>query len=216
MKNEHLLLITIGLLLFSILHMFTGQDYYGNELIQFILFYAIGAYFGKYRSNIFTNKNICKFGLLISIIIMAASIYIFDLFGLHYEVFGKHSTFLMNRTSPFAIMFSICIFNLFVNKNEINNNIVNKISSCVLGVYLISDHPTMRKYLWSTFFKAQSYITSNVLVFHMLFCVIITFITALIIEYIYKITIGKGIDAIFGNVDEKIKKTKIYSKLNCI
>ena len=143
---------------------------------------------------------------------MVLSVILLDLIGTKYSIFGVHSTYLMNRTSLLSIVFSIAFFNLFNNRNQYSNNYINTISSCVLGVYLISDNPLIRKILWTNIFKVYKYINSNFLLLHMIGCVIITFLICIIIEFIRKNTIGKLLDFIYDKVENRIKKTKIYKK----
>lgn len=211
-RKEHFLFIMVGLLIFSILHMITGQDYYGNELIQLILYYIIGAYLGKYKNNVLNDKNKNLNILLTSFFIMVLSVILFDLIGTKYSIFAVHSTYLMNRTSLISIIFSIAFLSLFNNRKQWSNNYINTISSCVLGVYLISDNPFMRRVLWTNIFKVYKYVDSNFLLLHMIGCSIVTFLTCILIDFIRKNTIGKLLDFIYDKIEDKVKKTKIYKK----
>ena len=55
-KKDLIKLISLSLIVFSVLNFITGQLYYFNELIQLIIIYLIGAYYGKYKDN-YLNKN---------------------------------------------------------------------------------------------------------------------------------------------------------------
>lgn len=210
-KKEHLNMIIISLLIFSILHIFTGQDYYGNELIQLILFYIIGAYLGKYKSSTLNNNSLKI--LVITTILMISSVIIFDLIGTKYTIFGIHSTYLMNRTSILSILFSISLFNIFNNRKECSKPFINKLSSCVLGVYLISDNQLIRGILWTDILNVQDYVNSNALVLHIIVSIILVFLTCIIIEHIRKETFGRLSELFYDLISQKIVKMSIYKKL---
>lgn len=208
-RKEHFLLIFVNLLIFSILHTLTGQDYYGNELIQIIIYYFIGAYLFKYKDNIINKKELTNKLLFGSFLLIIVSVIIFDFIGLKYNIFGEHSTYFMSRTSILSIVFAVSMFNLFKNKKEYSNKYINSIASCVLAVYLISDNPLIRRVLWTSLFKVYKYADSNLLFIHLIICIFLTFIVCTIIEYIRKIIFGKTEDIIYDLVEKRIKKTKI-------
>lgn len=147
-RKEHLLFILLMILIFSIFGTLTYSDYYGNELIQFLLFYSIGAYLFKYSDNYF-NKNNNNIKILIaSISLIILSIITLDILGCYKEFFGAHSRYLLSRTSPLAILFCVCLFNVFKERKTFSNSLINSISSLIFGVYLISDNRFVRPLLW--------------------------------------------------------------------
>lgn len=190
-RKEHLLLIVIGISIFSILHTVTTGDFYGNELIQFFLFYCIGAYFGKYNNSIFKSNRLNFILIFLCSLIMLFSVFAFDIIGIKIAVFSNHNTFLLNRTSPFVILFSICLFNVFINKKEFNNSLINIVASGVFGIYLISDNRYMRSLLWNDIFLNSNYVSSNFLILHTIFSVCSTFIVCCLIDLIRIYTIDK-------------------------
>lgn len=218
-RKEHLNFILVNLLIFSIFGMITTQDYYGNELIQFIIFYIIGAYLKKYRDNIFNKGNNNKIIFIITSLILILSVVIFDLLGTKILIFGKYSTYLFGRTSIISILFAISIFNIFTSKRKYSNNFINQISSAVLGVYLISDNNLVRNILWTDILKVHEYVNSNLLFIHMIVSLLIIFIVCIIVELARKNTIEKISNIMYDKVDKKHKKlcdilNKCLSKIN--
>ncbi len=191
-RKKHLIFIMIGIFIFSILQTITTKSYYCNQLIEFILFYSIGSYFSKYEDNLI-NKNNIKF-LLISIITLLLSVLLLDIIGLRKIYFAKHSIHLFSRHSFIAILFSTSLFSIFATKKEYSNKLINTISSCVFGVYLISDNNFIRKLLWIDLFKNANYVLSNYLILHIIVSLISTIFVCLIIEYIRKNVIDKMYD----------------------
>lgn len=218
-RKDHFKLVLTGLIIFSILSTITTKGYYANELIQFILFYSMGAYLSKYKNNIFNNQKLNKFILIISSSILCLSVIFFDIVGTKINWFNENSTYLFSRTSIFSIMFAVSLFNIFINKKEKNNMHINSISSCVFGVYLISDNDYVRSILWSDIFKNANYVNSILLIPHMLISIIIIFIVCIYIEYLRKYILDKiyekKISKYINKLQLKLENifNKIYDKL---
>jgi len=211
-RKKHLEFNIILLVLFSLLPTLTTKMNYGNELIQFVLFYSLGAYFYKYKTDIFDKKK-NSILLFITAMILILSTIIFDLLGSKINLFNNVSTYFFKRDSFVAITFSISLFNIFINKKEYNNKIINLISSCTLGVYLIHDNIYIRRILWTKILQNANYIYSNYLIIHLLVSVISVFIICTFIELIRKNTIERLMNKILLKKKEKLKK--IYKKTIC-
>ena len=210
-RKEHLSLIVTLFIIFSILHFFTMQDYYGNALIQFIMFYSIGAYLSKYPNNYF-NKNNNNIKLLcITTILAIISIICFDLFGGNLSTTVFRAYHLFNRFSPFAIILCISLFSIIANKKTFNNKFINTIGSLIFGVYLISDNDYIRPLLWKDILKNINYINSPYLIIHAIISVLIVIIICLLIELIRKYLFEKPL---FKLLDERLDK--LQNKLNNI
>lgn len=218
-QSEHLKLILTSLL-FSLLYTITTQDFYANELIQFIMFYIIGSYFGKYKNTIFKSHKTNIILLLSSSIILILSVIAFDIIGTKTSLLSIESTFLLNRNSIVTILFAISLFNIFANKKEFCNNLINIISSLVFGVYLISDNHYVRYIIWNDIFKNHAYVSSNYLIIHLIITVTVVFIVCLIIEFIRKNTLDRFYDKFVSNKVHDIqtnlekKYDKFIKKLN--
>ena len=196
-KKEHFIFIIINLIIFSLLHMITTNDYYGNELVQFTIFYSIGAYFSKYKTTFFSNNKLNYVILVSSVIISISSIVLFDFLGQNYSIFATNSRYFLNRTSIFSILIAISLFNIFINRKAFYNKYINIISNCVFGVYLISDNVYMRKFLWLNVFNNSNYLDSNYLIFHMFISTITVFIVCIFIELIRQLIIERVFEKCF-------------------
>lgn len=215
-KKEYIIFIILQLLLVSICNMALDTSLYCNEIIEFIFFYSIGAFIKKYNNSKIFNIKYNLISSTICLVIMLMSLIVFNLIGEKISFFMNHSLFLFSRTSPIAILFAASIFNIF-NKIDIKSNkIINKISSLVFGIYLISDHPMVRKFLWIDIFENYKYVESHYLIIHLVVTVIIVFAISLFIEFIRKATIEKVTDKlikIFESKLSKIKNGRIYNKI---
>lgn len=211
-KKEFKIFLGVGLLIFSLLATITTKDFYGNELIQFVLFYAIGAYIQKYKSTKYNYKKNNKI-LVTMVVIIAISIICFDLIGMKIPFFASRSTYFLGRSTITTIILSVTIFNYFVHKKEKDNKIINSISRNVLGVYLISDNFLIRRILWNDILKCDSYVNSNFLIIHMILSTIIVFVVCIIIDYSRLKLIEPIFIKIYDSLSKFIKKNKIYIKI---
>lgn len=212
-RKEHFNFILVIMLLFSIVPTFTTKQLYGNQLTQFIMFYSIGAYLKKYPKNILSNnKKLNKRVLLLTSFLLVLSVIFFDIMGSQYSVFNNHTTYFFQRNSILAILFSISLFNIFINKKEFNNKLINIVSSCTLGVYLIHDNNLVRNVLWTNILKVYKYVNSNYLIIHMILSVIIIFIVCTIIEYIRKNTVEKITNKLIDKLSILENKFKLLYK----
>ena len=209
-RKEHLIFIYLMIFIFSILRALTSADYYGNELIQFVMFYSIGAYFGKYPDNYFKDKRKSYRLMFISLFLLIISVIGFDLVGTKIKIFNGYSINLLSRVSPFVILFCISLFNIFANKKVCESKFINYSSTLIFGVYLISDNKYIRPILWNNIFRCKEYITSENLIIHMIGAISLTIISCLLIEMIRKYLIEnpifKVLDKKIDLIQEKIEK----------
>lgn len=184
-QKDFIKLISLSLLIFSILNFITGQQYYFNELIQLIIIYVIGTYYGKY-DDIYLDENKSKKLLIICLLILTLST--IGLEFLNNKVSIKFIDYLYSRNSLIVVMISISLFNIFKNKKEFSNKFINSLSSCTFGVYLLTETPILKNYLWKNIFDNSNYIYSSNLIIHTLISVLLTIVVSIIIEIIRKAT----------------------------
>lgn len=207
-KKEYHKLIIMLLFIFSLLGLFTTNIYYCNELGQCLIFYIIGAYLKIYKHNIFNNNKLNYLILIICIIALILSTIFYNYLDVGYLKFNSNG--LYNRNSIIVIMLSISIFNLFINKRVYINKFVNLLGTCTLGIYLLSEHPLMKDYLWLNIFNNKKYVYSNSLVLHLIISVLIVYIISLLIEFLRKITIDniydQKVSKLINNLELKLNK----------
>lgn len=212
-KREYQLFLIISLTMFSIIVscIGMGSDFYGNELIQFIMFYSIGGYLKKHK--LFSKKR-NSIILISSICILILSVISVDLLSVKFPSLGKYANHFYDRNSIVAIAFSVSLFNYFINKKSFNNKFINLISSATFGVYLIHDNNYIRSFLWNDIFHNKDYVSSNMILLHVLISVGLVFIVCVLIDLIrqkliekplFKI-LDKKIDNAQAKIDEKIYK----------
>ena len=202
-QKEHFNFIIIGVVIFYLLSTITTMDYYGNELLYFLIIYVIGAYLSKYKNNfLYSNCNYLKI-MISSIVLIFLSIILFEILGFKFTFFNNHSTYFSNMNSIFVLLFSVSLFALFTKQKQSSNKIINSISSLVFGIYLISDNKYLRGIIWCNLLKNKEFFSSNILVIHILGSVFIVCIVCILIEFIRK----KFFDVfVYKYLDNKLEK----------
>ena len=193
-QKEHNAFNMLLLLIFSVLYTITTKDYYGNQIIQFLLYYSLGAYLYKYPKNNFSKSNNKTF-IILPAIILVLSIILFNLLNLN-----VYATWLFSRHSPIAILLCVSLFDRFTKKKEKHNKLLNTLGPLVFGVYLISDNEYLKYRLWINTLKVPNFIHSPYLILHIIFSISATIIICLLIEYIRK----KLEEILFKRLDPKI------------
>lgn len=207
-KNYFFFLNMILFIIFSLINTFSMQDFYGNQLVQMIMFYLMGAYLRKYY-NVPTKKQIKynKLCLIAASLLIICSIILIDLLGLKINSFSRYSTYFLSRTSPLAIIFSICLFNIFSWGKPFCSKIINMVASSAFGIYLIHDNNRVRKLLWVNLLHVADYVSSNVFILHLFGSVILVFGVCSIISLLRNIVFEKFV---FKFIDKKIVNIQLF------
>lgn len=110
------------------------EGYNYNIFTWFIILFIAGSYLRLYVNPNKINFNKCIIAIWISLFV-----YIF-----HYitaETFAFNSFLYLERNNFFIVIISISLFLIFLKMNATSNKIINSISVCMIGVYLIHCHP---------------------------------------------------------------------------
>ena len=171
--NYQKMLITF-FILWSILPMifFNKFQYQCNNLLWFMYLYGLAGYIRLHADNFGSWKYIL-YGL-VGILINFSIVVMFDVIGLKFHIFAKHSTFIYGMRHFTILFITACLLIGFKNL-RINSNFINLISSATFGVYLIHDNNFIRKFLWLELFKNASYSESPYLIIYSILVIILVF-----------------------------------------
>lgn len=184
-QREELRLIWIGVGIFSVLHTLTGAEYYGGEMVQFILFYIIGDYLGRYRDNVFASRRVQIIAFAVSVLAIVGFALLYDFTSFRMPLINVQSWYLLrNRVSPFAILLAVSIFSFFAYRREFYHPVVNGVAATCFGIYLIHDNNNLRYVLWDNLFHNASVADSRYMIFHLVFCVCVTFVGCMMVELV--------------------------------
>ncbi len=168
----------------------------GYGIISFIQLFIITGYIKRFHNQ--TNDK--KMNYLI--VCIASQLIIFLL-----SIIRVTDTY-WNYNNLFNIISSIALFQFF-NKIEIDNKIINKLSSYSFSVYLIHTDFMLSVYVYENIMNRATVITSNYLIIYILVYALLTYAICSLIDIIRKLIFKHTLDKIFD-------KIKLFNKeLEC-
>ncbi len=186
-KMQHLVLcivIIVGASLTNISAVLTAFPLsMGYNAIWFILLYFIVAFIRKYDISL---NNVM---LVVGGVVFIACVVI------GYFIGGKY-------ISLHTILMSLYIFLVakrFAIKNAIVSKVICFISPLTFGVYLISDSPEMRGWMYENLFHSSSFAGNKFAVLILIGFALATFVACALIEYMRQLAF-KGIDVVIHKI----------------
>lgn len=200
--SEQLLKKTIlcALLLWVVIPTFTAQKMYSDVIPQFVLFYLVGAYLRKYPDNCFRVKWLRNGMTAISFMLLFLSTVVFGLFENTISAFAGRGTYFYERNSLLIVGCAVGLFAMAVYHKPFSNPLVNRISGCTFGVYLIHENPMIRKLLWLEWVDNSAYVQSPLLPLRILVSIAVVYIASTIIEYLRQKTLAGPMEKVFYGV----------------
>lgn len=196
-KKQYGIFLLVLIIIWSIIPLLTTSDFQSNNLIELFLMYAIAGYIRKF--GLFEKASAITWaGLWIVFTILAfLSSLILLIIGTKISVASSHSTYFYTRTCILTIARAVTFFMLFLKIDIGRNNIINKISSAMFGVYLLHDSKLLRKFLWLDFFDVSSYKDTLKIIPYSIFVVGIVFVSCILIEFLRQLCIETPIKKLF-------------------
>lgn len=181
---------------------FTGNNFQYTPLIWFFVIYLIGSYIRLYLDldKLKTNKLII--GLIVSIILTYIGTLIFGYvdvtsnaylwWSLPIESIMKNTLFtgFYAENKFFILIASICIFLIFLKREEFSNKYINYLAGSALGVYLIHENTIVSTLLWKPL-HLTAYYNSPYLPLIGIIITILIYIVCSGIDIIRRLTIEK-------------------------
>lgn len=216
-KSTYKKFLLILLFLYSFIPTFFGVFYnttesllYYNRLIWLIIIYFIGGYIKLYSLPIIKEKKKAIILSTISFSILILSILIIEKFDYYFSIIGiKDVAYFWTPNNIPMVLLSLGVFGIFLNLKVPNNNIINKVATTTLGIYLLHDG-VLAYWFWNDVFKNASHQNSPILILYILGTSMIIFTLGMLIDLfrqlIEKHTIKKILDSItFKKIIKKIK-----------
>ena len=190
-KKQHLTLILVLLLLFSILRdLFVGSDPYyirtGSSMIWFIVVYIISAYIKLYVSVEKARRPFLIY-FCISLVTMAIWI-VMKLVAVRIKAIDEFqlSGYWTRYNSILNISAAVFLFIAFL-KIKINGNsrrLIAAVSSHTFAVYLIHDNPYMKNYIWIDLLRMDTIKDDGAMLLKYFLAVLFVFFACIGIDYI--------------------------------
>lgn len=176
----------------------------GYSLIWFIALYVLAAYIGKYHDWVFEGgardpsgtgrKKKVRYGIgagALWVALSAISVLICRFFPKWMPgVYGAgRISSLLAYNSVMALMLSLSIVAFFGAirwKHSGTRKAVGLLATLSFGVYLLSDFPKLRVFLWQGLLNPAQYVNQITLYPYMVCCVAVIFVAGIAVEYLRK------------------------------
>ena len=119
----------------------------------YLFIYLTGTYVRRYPNIYSESRKLNMAAVLICLVSIAGSIVCFDFLGKNGGFFAENAGYFTRMRSPFVILFSWALFNVFRKMEMKDNKVINYISGSVFAVYLIHNNKNIRSYIWENIFK---------------------------------------------------------------
>lgn len=212
-KRDLKLLITLMILIWSIITMIPGAKTFWNEFIWLVVIYIIGAYIKKYNVNLLKNNKNRIIAVILIIVFLSTFMIIIELLSIKLLILKDFIQYFNNIQSPFILILTILIFNIFKNINIKNNIYINVVASSTFGIYLIHENVFLRNFIWKELVQGNKYINSPLLIINAIIGVICVFVICSIISFIVENYVVKYVMKILERIGYKISKQKLYIKV---
>ena len=216
-KRQYQRLLLLLLIIWSIIPTLTTFSLYSNELIEFILFYAIAGYIRLFGiDSKLKSKHFFWLWLFAVLVTFSSSVFLMML-GKKIAVFSDHTLHFYDRKSLPTLFRAVFFFMIFERMNVKNCKIINTISSATFGVYLIHDSYIIRPWLWKTLFANSQYQESITLIPYSLIVIVIVYLVCTIIDLVRIKIIEpiylKYINRYCGHIIDPIKKIITFIRM---
>ena len=173
------------------LNSITEKNMYGREIPQFLLLYLLGAYFKKYPDNCFSKKKtrvICT--VVCWIALLSFTVIINLLTNGSPESVNVDMRHIYSRMFILILGIAVGMFAMAIYSKPYQNKLINTVSGCTFGVYLIHDNPFVRRLLWKRIFNIGELYSSSLFPLHAVAIVVSVFVFCAIIEFLRQKTIA--------------------------
>ena len=202
-QQEHRKLCLLLLIMFSIIPTITNQhtfSNYGFSIIHFVFIYILGAYLKKYpiNQNIhFKNYSSRKKIMIFFLTFIFCGVFNFLLYEFSKNIININNNDLIvymsdsiivnmyNYQNPILIIQSLSFFLIFENI-KIKNKFINLIASNIFAVYLITENPYIKEWMYSFLGYDAIFSSPNIIIKTIIYSVTV-FVICIVIELLRKL-----------------------------
>lgn len=204
-KGQLNVMIGVMGLLWAVIPTLTKQSMYGGALQEFVLLYCIGAWLRLYPEGKLEQP---KYRWALAILPMAA-LYVLTVVlayceRLAPEAFGASVRF-YDRSSLFILATATGLMALAAYAKPFSSRIINTVSGCTFGVYLIHDHPLVRELLWEDWLNWEEYFTSGSFILRILLSVVLVYVVCTGIEWLRQKTVAEPMTNLWDKALSRLK-----------
>lgn len=142
--KKHYFYLVIGFAFFyCVVPSILGSRYFINEMMGFLLVFFIVQYIKKYNITCYLQSRTLKLILMVLLVTLFACLWSLNILGSKISLcYGKTLFWLFHNSVP-ILLIDIVIFVIVKREPTWSNKIINRISSCSLGIYLIHENKVL-------------------------------------------------------------------------
>lgn len=190
-QREHSYLLLLLLAFFCLIPTFSlflsvrhASNDTWNYPVWMAVLYLTGAYIRKYSFPAFLSKNWARTAFFLNCALIFGSIIVVDFVGVRLD-FTAQYWLVNNANKLLAYTCAIAIFFWFKDLQISYHPVINTISACTFGIYLIHTvNPAMREWLWCNLFRVSDVYHTSYVWFHSVASVVLIFATCASIEWL--------------------------------
>ena len=194
---------------------FIHRAFYSSEIIVWVAIYFVVAYTKKYLQDFCESVKANLILLLVCTGGHIALILLTNLFILKWSVFDIDLLYWNEICNPFMVFAAISVLNL-ARKIDFQSKLINKISSLTLLIYIIHEDIELRTYVRPVVINYFCRIFENGnVVLIVLLIALLTFIAAVVVSYLYTLTLQRIVIKISQYISKFIIKiwTRIENRI---
>ena len=196
-KKEHILLVLLSLILYSMFGILPGFWVSMNYVSWFCVIYFIASYIRLY--GLLDKVTHSQWGWGTLIVVVFSMLSVIGFIFLNNKFFHPH--YLVQINAPMAIIVAVCSFMYFKDLKIRQSAFINALGASTFGVLVIHiNSDTMINWLWKDALDNLSYYYSPYLLLHAIASVFLVYIVCTAIDYIRIILVEKPL---FNYLDKK-------------
>jgi len=190
---QKMFIILLGICTFfwSVVPTIFNKDFECNDLIYFIFLYGIAAYIKRFVEDSKIRKPLLAVAIIVILGLTYASAILVEFMSLNNPGLLVHKYRLMGKYMLPNLLTSVCLFLLVKGWNFGEKKWVNTIASGGFGVYLITEHPFIREYLWTKWLPSNQYTTESFFIIYSIGVILVVYCACTIIDLVRQHTIEK-------------------------
>ena len=196
-------LIVVLLVCFTVIPMISESpvlDTYGYDIVIFTLSYLIGRWLHRHK-NSFEKARI--------IVLVAFAVDAVTMFVIPYFI---HNTRVLWYNSPIVMIAAIALFVIFSNIKLGKIRLVNSIAQNTFAVYLISDHPVVRNWLYD-FLPIKANIEQVTVIPYVFLFSIVVFVVCIVAEKVRIICFDRLENIVLGKIEKHLRLDTFKQRL---
>lgn len=185
-RKQHRNLILLMMLCWCIVPTFLNTSFLGSKLTWFVFLYVFAAYIRKYTNDDtprFSSGRWFAFSAFLWMLIFGTA-FIFSYLAQGNMDYKEYVDYFYDMNKLPLFMLAVSLFMAFKNLNIKHSRFINTVSATTFGIYLIHDNSFMRDFLWLHLFRCKDFKHSDLLIPYSIFCVVVIFIAAALIDYL--------------------------------